>query len=78
MHLNEKTNYCKVFKPNQYFKWGQVGGLYVCPFVDERSGKIREFKDSDIEEEVREAFRVFDREGNGFITTTDLAEVCDL
>ena len=49
-----------------------------CPFVDEISGKIREFKDSDIEEEVREAFRVFDREGNGFITTTDLAEVCDL
>ena len=35
----------------------------------------REFKDSDIEEEVREAFRVFDKEGNGFITTTDLAEV---
>ena len=54
------------------------GARYDCPFVDEISGKIREFKDSDIEEEVREAFRVFDREGNGFITTTDLAEVCDL
>ena len=35
----------------------------------------REFKDSDIEEEVREAFRVFDKEGDGFITTADLAEV---
>jgi calmodulin len=31
-------------------------------------------EDGDIEEEIREAFRVFDREGNGFITvpgTTD-------
>ena len=35
----------------------------------------RDFKDSDIEEEVREAFQVFDREGNGFITTPDLLEV---
>jgi Ca2+-binding EF-hand superfamily protein len=36
---------------------------------------FREFKDSDIEEEIRNAFRVFDREGNGFITSQDLLEV---
>ena len=36
---------------------------------------IREFKDADIEDEIREAFRVFDKEGNGFITTPDLMEV---
>ena len=36
---------------------------------------FREFKDCDIEEEIREAFRVFDREGNGFITVPDLMEV---
>ena len=35
----------------------------------------REFKDADIEDEIREAFRVFDKEGNGFITTPDLMEV---
>ena len=35
----------------------------------------REFKDTDIEDEIREAFRVFDREGNGFISSVDLAEV---
>ena len=35
----------------------------------------REFKDEDIEEEIREAFRVFDKDGNGFITTPDLMEV---
>ena len=29
----------------------------------------REFKDSDIEDEIREAFKVFDKEGNGFIST---------
>ena len=36
----------------------------------------REFKDSDIEGDIREAFRVFDKEGNGFISTQDLMEVC--
>ena len=35
----------------------------------------REFKDSDIEGDIREAFRVFDKEGNGFISTQDLMEV---
>ena len=30
---------------------------------------FRDFKDSDIEDEIREAFRVFDKEGNGFIST---------
>ena len=38
----------------------------------------REFKDADIEDEIREAFRVFDKEGNGFITTPDLMEVTHL
>ena len=35
----------------------------------------REFKDADIEDEIREAFRVFDKEGNGFITVSELTEV---
>ena len=30
---------------------------------------FREFKDSDVEEEIREAFKVFDKEGNGFISS---------
>ena len=29
-----------------------------------------------MEDEIREAFRVFDKEGNGFISTAELAEVC--
>ena len=32
-------------------------------------------EDGDIEEEIREAFRVFDREGHGFITVPDLSQV---
>jgi len=35
----------------------------------------REIHDADIEEEIREAFRVFDREGHGFITASDLTTV---
>merc|ERR1711892_24822 len=35
----------------------------------------REIHDGEIEEEIREAFRVFDREGHGFITVPDLTEV---
>ena len=36
---------------------------------------FREIYDGDIEDEFREAFRVFDREGHGFITVPDLTEV---
>ena len=35
----------------------------------------RDFNDSDIEDEIREAFRMFDKEGNGFITSIDLMEI---
>jgi len=35
----------------------------------------REIHDTDIEEEIREAFRVFDREGHGFIKVPDLTHV---
>ena len=35
----------------------------------------QEIHDGDIEDEIREAFRVFDREGHGFITVPDLTEL---
>ena len=34
-----------------------------------QNGLFREFKDSEIEDEIREAFKVFDKEGNGFVKT---------
>ena len=35
----------------------------------------RKMKDTDTEEEVREAFRVFDRNGNGYISSAELRHV---
>ncbi|XP_060924574.1 uncharacterized protein LOC132998844 [Limanda limanda] len=35
----------------------------------------RKMKDTDIEEEIREAFRVFDKDGNGYICASDLRQV---
>ncbi|XP_021091044.1 calmodulin-1-like [Mesocricetus auratus] len=34
----------------------------------------RKMKDTDGEEEIREAFRVFDKDGNGYINAADLRE----
>merc|ERR1719391_1273600 len=35
----------------------------------------RKMKDTDSEEEIREAFRVFDKDGNGFISAAELCHV---
>ncbi|GAA5937133.1 hypothetical protein JCM3775_001559 [Rhodotorula graminis] len=35
----------------------------------------RKMKDTDSEEEVREAFKVFDKDGNGFISAAELRHV---
>lgn len=35
----------------------------------------KKMKDSDSEEELREAFRVFDKDGNGFISAAELRHV---
>ena len=35
----------------------------------------RKMKDTDTEEEIREAFRVFDKDGNGFISAAELRYV---
>ena len=33
---------------------------------------LKKLKDSEVEEELREAFKVFDKDGNGFLSTDDL------
>ena len=35
-------------------------------------------KDTDSEEEIREAFRVFDKDGNGFISAAELRHVSSI
>ena len=35
----------------------------------------KKLKDTDTEEEIREAFRVFDKDGNGFISAAELRHV---
>jgi len=35
----------------------------------------RKMRDTDSEEEIREAFRVFDKDGNGFISAAELRHV---
>ena len=35
----------------------------------------KKIKDVDNEEELREAFRIFDKEGNGFITASELRHI---
>lgn len=35
----------------------------------------RKMKDTDTEEEIKEAFRVFDKDGNGFISAAELRHV---
>lgn len=38
-------------------------------------GNISEISEEQEEKELREAFKVFDRKGNGFITSSDLRSV---
>ena len=35
----------------------------------------RKMKDTDSDEEIREAFKVFDKDGNGFISAAELRHV---
>lgn len=59
--------------------------IYIFYFFSSGNGTIdfpefltmmaRKMKDTDSEEEIREAFRVFDKDGNGFISAAELRHV---
>ena len=50
-------------------------GNGVVDFPEFLTLMARKMKDTDSEEDLVEAFRVFDREGTGFITASELAHV---
>ncbi|XP_065408466.1 calmodulin-like protein 3 isoform X2 [Chrysemys picta bellii] len=50
-------------------------GSGTIDFPEFLSMMARKMRDTDSEEEIREAFRVFDEDGNGYITVTELRHV---
>eukprot|EP00915_Cephaloidophora_sp_WS-2016_P002573 GHVH01003451.1.p1 GENE.GHVH01003451.1~~GHVH01003451.1.p1 ORF type:complete len:151 (+),score=41.97 GHVH01003451.1:86-538(+) len=52
-----------------------VDGSGCMDFSEFLSLMARKMKDTDSEDELREAFKVFDREGNGFISAAELRHV---
>jgi len=52
-----------------------VSGNGTIDFPEFLTMMARKMKDTDSEEEIREAFRVFDKDGNGFISAAELRHV---
>ena len=49
--------------------------LTVVAYIEFLTMMARKMKDTDSEEEIREAFKVFDRDNNGFISAAELRHV---
>lgn len=57
-------------------KWKKmILGNGTIDFPEFLTMMARKMKDTDSEEEIREAFRVFDKDGNGFISAAELRHV---
>lgn len=52
-----------------------VSGNGTIDFPEFLTMMARKMKDTDSEEEIREAFRVFDKDGNGYISAAELRHV---
>ena len=67
---------CKIFR-YQFFNQRNFCfiGNGTIDFPEFLTMMARKMKDTDSEEEIREAFRVFDKDGNGFISAAELRHV---
>ena len=68
----ENTKFHQFFLSNIYFLFSGNGTIDFPEFL---TMMARKMKDTDSEEEIREAFRVFDKDGNGFISAAELRHV---
>ena len=68
----EKFSFFFVF--DKLIDWilSNLSGNGTIDFPEFLTMMARKMKDTDSEEEIREAFRVFDKDGNGFISAAEL------
>ena len=65
----------KVFEPLKFYCIFFFTGNGTIDFPEFLTMMSKKMKDVDSEEEIREAFRVFDKDGNGFISAAELRHV---
>ena len=68
-HLKQKR--CKLFYGNILY----IAGNGTIDFPEFLAMMARQVREADTEEEIREAFKVFDKDGNGFISAAELRHV---
>ena len=64
-----------IFLHKQHLNFLIFAGNGTIDFSEFLTMMSRKMKDTDSEEELREAFRVFDKDGNGFISAAELRHV---
>lgn len=74
MYLINSYIVCLVFTKKSFFFFNFKGNGTI-DFPEFLTMMARKMKDTDSEEEIREAFRVFDKDGNGFISAAELRHV---
>ena len=77
-----RINFKKILKKNKILLQSKTLFIFLfstgngtIDFPEFLTMMARKMKDTDSEEEIREAFRVFDKDGNGFISAAELRHV---